>query len=123
MADLGYDVWMGNARGNRYSNKHVYLDPITDYRAYWDFTFEDIAMKDLPLMINYAMNISAVDQLIFIGHSTGATEFLAMAAEQPAINDKISLFVAMAPSSYMSNSKNSFLHLAATHLDTLQVNM
>lgn len=35
MADAGYDVWILNARGNRYSRAHVELDP--DLFDFWRF--------------------------------------------------------------------------------------
>ena len=33
--DLGYDVWLGNARGNAYSRKHQNLT--LDDKRYWMF--------------------------------------------------------------------------------------
>ena len=33
----GYDVWLGNSRGNTYSCNHVSLDPWKNEKKFWDF--------------------------------------------------------------------------------------
>lgn len=51
-AELGYDVWLPNSRGNKYSRGHIRLNATTDLQ-YWDFTVNDIALYDLPAFIEF----------------------------------------------------------------------
>jgi hypothetical protein len=46
LADAGYDVWVGNSRGNRYSREHT--QHTTKDREFWDFTWSEMADYDLP---------------------------------------------------------------------------
>lgn len=36
LADLGYDVWLGNTRGNIYSRAHHDLDP--EEAEFWQYS-------------------------------------------------------------------------------------
>lgn len=45
LADLGFDVWLNNSRGNRYSRQHTYLDPDTD-KQFWDYGLDEFAKYD-----------------------------------------------------------------------------
>lgn len=46
LANLGYDVWMGNARGNKYSQTHQRLG--ANDVNFWNFSLNELAMYDLP---------------------------------------------------------------------------
>lgn len=65
--DLGYDVWLGNNRGNRYSKNHTYLS--TKSKEFWDFTFHEIGNYDIPAMFDHILGATNFTRAHYIAHS------------------------------------------------------
>ena len=77
-ADAGYDIWMPNHRGNKYSRDHLRLDSNVDAQ-YWHHSFPEFAKFDMPAFFKYIKNKTGVDKLTYVGHSQGTIEmFYAM---------------------------------------------
>lgn len=124
LADAGYDVWLGNARGNRYSKKHITLDPygdIANRTEYWNFSWHEIGQIDLPTMIDYVLANTRFNRLHYIGHSQGTTAFFVMASERPEYNNKILLMQALAPIAYMKNLHSHLARLLAGSIEKSEV--
>ena len=49
MAREGYDVWVGNNRGNLYTHENNKIDPIKNSKEFHDFSFQDLGKYDLPV--------------------------------------------------------------------------
>ncbi|KAJ8978312.1 hypothetical protein NQ317_008184, partial [Molorchus minor] len=56
LADKGYDVWLGNARGNTYSKAHISI-PVESAK-YWNFSWHEMGTRDLPAELYYISNIT-----------------------------------------------------------------
>ncbi|VEN59465.1 unnamed protein product [Callosobruchus maculatus] len=110
LAEEGYDVWLGNARGNMYSRNHTTLDPDKNM-TFWDFSWHEIGLVDLPAMIDYILDQTGTDGLYYAGHSQGTTVFYVMAAEMPEYNQKIKAHVSLAPVAYLSHVTSPVIKL------------
>jgi lysosomal acid lipase/cholesteryl ester hydrolase len=49
----GFDVWMGNNRGNDFSLKHVNLT--SSQKEFWDFDQEEMGNYDVPAFVEYVL--------------------------------------------------------------------
>lgn len=111
LADAGYDVWLGNARGNKYSRRHTSKHPAVN--DFWQFSTDEVALHDLPAMIDYVLKTSGQEKLHYVGHSQGTTAFFALAADFPAYNEKIISMHALAPMAYMKNARSPLIRMVA----------
>jgi pimeloyl-ACP methyl ester carboxylesterase len=63
-----------------------------------------MGIYDLPTMTDYILNKTGQKDLYYIGFSMGATMFFVFTSMKPEYNEKIRLMIALAPSTFMSNS-------------------
>lgn len=112
LADAGFDVWMGNARGNTYSRAHVYL-PTKPSSPYWDFSFHEMAVYDLPAVFEYILNVTGAPFLHYVGHSMGTTMFFALASVKPEVaSSRVASMHALAPVAFVRHIKSPLRLLA-----------
>ncbi|XP_075991089.1 lipase 3-like [Anticarsia gemmatalis] len=110
LVNKGYDVWLLNARGNKYSKVHTtwYIDSYD----FWDFTWHEIGVFDLPATLTYITEYTNEADLHFIGHSMGSTALLVLLSTIPEYNEKLKSAVLLAPLAFMYHAKGPLKQLA-----------
>ncbi|KAJ4452179.1 hypothetical protein ANN_03697, partial [Periplaneta americana] len=118
LADAGYDVWLGNARGHTGSRAHATLDP--DSADFWQFSWHEMGVHDLPAVIDYIIQETGEEKIFYAGHSMGTTMFYVMGSQLPEYNNKIRAMFSLAPIAFMSHMKSPLIQLLSDLGDAVQ---
>ncbi|KAF6206062.1 hypothetical protein GE061_017287 [Apolygus lucorum] len=111
-ADKGYDVWLGDQRGTERSKGHI--NQTIDESKLWDFTYHETGVYDFPAFIDFILNKTNHEDLIFSCMSLGCTFHSVLGSKRPSYNQKIRAAIYFVP--VISNNRqpeelNSFVYL------------
>lgn len=109
LADNGYDVWLGNARGNKHSTNHKYLS--INSSEFWSFSWHEIGLYDLSAMIDFMLNSTNSEKGFYVGHSQGTTVAMVLLSMRPEFNQKIIQAHLLAPAIFLENFPHYFVRL------------
>ncbi|KAL6347076.1 hypothetical protein AAG906_012327 [Vitis piasezkii] len=116
LADHGFDVWVGNVRGTRWSHGHVTLSEKN--KEFWDWSWQELALYDLAEMIHYIYTMTNTKTFV-VGHSQGTIMALA-AFTQPEIVEMVEAAALLCPISYLEHVSAQFvLRMVNMHLDQM----
>jgi pimeloyl-ACP methyl ester carboxylesterase len=118
LADAGYDVWLGNNRGNGISMRHIKFTPKDP--QFWDFSWDEMALYDFPKNINYILQVTKASKISYIGHSEGTIQAFAGLILNPSLAQKLHLYVALAPVAFVGHVESTILQ-ALANLDTVAI--
>ncbi|XP_047122052.1 lipase 3-like [Schistocerca piceifrons] len=118
LADAGYDVWLGNIRGNWYSQKHQDYSPKKD--KFWKFSWHEHGIYDMPAQIDHVLNATGHKQIFYIGHSMGTTMFYVGMSLKHDYNEKIRAMFSLAPIAFMNHMKSPLFRILAPLTSVVQ---
>ncbi|XP_010252996.1 PREDICTED: triacylglycerol lipase 2-like [Nelumbo nucifera] len=83
LADGGFDVWIANSRGTKWSRGHTSLS--SDDPAYWDWSWDQFVEYDLPATFQYVHHQTG-KKIYYVGHSQGTLIALASFSQEKLLN-------------------------------------
>ncbi|XP_065080631.1 lipase 3-like [Ochlerotatus camptorhynchus] len=109
LVDLGYDVWLGNSRSSLNSHQHVKF--CTCSKEFWDYSWHEMGIYDLPAMIDTVLARTQQPKLRLVVYSEAGALAMVMLSSRPEYNNKLIALDAMAPAAFVSNTWYRYLAL------------
>ncbi|XP_010524257.1 PREDICTED: triacylglycerol lipase 2 isoform X2 [Tarenaya hassleriana] len=109
LAEEGFDVWIANTRGTRFSRRHNFLNP--DEPTYWNWSWDELVTYDLPAFFDYVHSKTS-QKIHYVGHSLGTLIALGALSEGRQV-DKLRSVAMLSPIAYLDHMTTPLGDLAA----------
>ncbi|XP_069364913.1 lipase 3-like [Maniola hyperantus] len=111
LSDAGYDVWLPNFRGNKYSRSH--MTKVADSAEFWNFSWHEIGLFDIPAVIDYVRETTGESpQIHFFAYCMSGSALLALLSSSQRYNAILKSATLLAPLVYMDHIKGPLQNLA-----------
>uniref|UniRef100_A0A8B9I6R5 Lipase n=2 Tax=Anser TaxID=8842 RepID=A0A8B9I6R5_9AVES len=110
LADAGYDVWLGNSRGNTWSSKHKTLK--TSQKEFWQFSFDEMGKYDIPAELYFIMNKTGQKDVYYVGHSEGTASGFIAFSTYPELAERVKVFFALGPVTTCTHATSPLMKVA-----------
>ncbi|CAN1823052.1 Triacylglycerol lipase 2 [Linum perenne] len=116
LADQGFDVWIANTRGTRFSRRHTSLHP--NQQEFWNWSWDELVVYDLPAVADHVFKQTG-QKMHYVGHSLVITSCLPMFSSYIGKNcclnsSTVAVFLKNEP---QSTATKNMVHLAQTVRD------
>ena len=121
LVNAGFDVFVGNSRGSKFSRSHKSLDP--QKTTFWEFSFMQMGQYDVPANLEAIRTITGVNKVAYVGHSQGTTQLFAALSDpvtRPFVAPYLTSFHALAPVVYFKNNEVPIINLVKWIEDEIQ---
>jgi lysosomal acid lipase/cholesteryl ester hydrolase len=96
LQEKGYDVWIGNNRGSKFSANHVSKNPKDVNGDFWEFSMDNFIQYDIPSEINFIKNKTKATKVNYVGSSEGNALFLMLYMDNPQfVESSINKFISI----------------------------
>lgn len=119
LVNQGYDLWVNNNRGTKYS--HTHQNKNISAKDFFNFSYDEMALFDVPAVLEFILKKTKVSKLTWIGHSQGTSQIFAAAMDpktRDLVKSSVDKFIALAPIVYMNNTGSPALKII-TKADSL----
>ncbi|KAL3035405.1 hypothetical protein AAZX31_02G250700 [Glycine max] len=83
LVDNGFDVWVANTRGTKFSRQHTSLP--SNSSDYWNWSWDELVAHDLPATFKYVHDLTG-QKMHYVGHSQGTLIALAALSQDQLLN-------------------------------------
>ncbi|CAI0457577.1 unnamed protein product [Linum tenue] len=116
LADKGFDVWIANTRGTRFSRRHTSLKP--NEHAFWNWSWDELVLFDLPAFVDHVQQETG-QKMHYVGHSLWvkiySPQISNLTGKNCCLNSStVDLFLQNEP---QSTATKNMVHLAQTVRD------